>query len=315
MRFVLDESSFVLDRVGERTIQESLVGLLELITHCRGQGQGVGRFSEIYRAPIGLSSEVHDLLFAEPAPVALPRDLRLGVAAAIERCAPWDLSDEDVVELEARLDGEPLPFAPSVVFVHKSVGERTGRSCLALRCSGRSGERTVEVTGVSRGLHFVSSPDDTRYFYRSLFELEDVSEHQYIELTPLAFPRLTFVDGLDRQFRRFSRPYASIRRDVTRHLAALNDHWEEAFHGHPTPDEVARRMRALADVDLSPESPNTRANRRAWSQRQIAVGDRQLHCEWHMKLSPTADRIHFHPGHPGSDQGPIIGIFAEHLDT
>jgi hypothetical protein len=315
MRFILDESSFVLEGLNEQTIQESLVELLGLIAHCRRQGQDVGRFSEVYRAPVGPSSEVHDLLFAEPAPIALPRDVRLGVAAAIERCAIWDLNDEEVVELEARLDGEPLLFAPSVVFVHKSVGERTGRSCLVLRCSRRSGERVVEVAGVSRALHFIGAPDDTPCFYRSLFELEDVDERQYMQLAPLAFPRLTFADALDRQFRRFSRPYASIREDVTRHLAALNDNWETAFDGHPPPNEVAQRMRALANVDISPESPNTKANQRAWNQRRIVLGSRALYCEWHMKLLPTADRIHFHPGNPTIDQGPIIGIFAEHLDT
>jgi len=315
MRFILDESSFVLEGFDQRTVQESLIDLLELIAHCRGQEQVVGRFSEIYRAPVGPSSELYDLLFAEPAPVALPRDLRLGMAAAIERCTHWDLRDEDIVELEARLDGELLPFAPSVVFVHKSVGEQTGRSCLVLRCSRRSGERVVEVAGVSRRLHFIGIPDDTLCFYRSLFELENVDERQYIQLAPLAFPYLSFVDGLDRQFRRFSRSYASIRRDVTRHLAALNDHWEVAFHGYPTPNEVAQRMRSLANVDMSPESPNTRANRHAWDQRRIVLGGRELYCEWHMKLSPTADRIHFHLGNPALDKGPIIAIFAEHLDT
>ena len=221
MRFILDESGFVLEGLDEWTVQESLIDLIELIDRCRGQEQVVGRFSEIYQASVGPSSELYDVLFAEPAPVALPHDLRLGVAVAIERCAIWDLRDEDVVELEARLDGELLPFAPSVVFVHKSVGERTGRSCLVLRYSRRSGERVVEVAGVSRRVHFICVPDDTPCFYRSLFELEDVDERQYIQLARLAFPYLSFADGLDRQFRRFSRPYASIRRDVTRHLAVL----------------------------------------------------------------------------------------------
>jgi hypothetical protein len=315
MRFVIDESSFVLEGLAAGIVQECLVDLLELITHCRGDAQVIGRFSEIYQVPIDSSSELHDLLFAEPAPVALPRDLRVGVATAIERCAIWNLNDDDVVELEARLNGELLGFAPSIVFVHKSVGERTGRSCLVLRCSHRSGERVVEVAGVSRALHFIGTPNDLPCFFRGLFELEEVDERTYMQLAPLAFPHLTFADGLDRQFRRFSRPFVSIRQDVTRHLAALNDHWEAAFQGYPAPSEVARRMSALANVDMSPESPNTKANHRAWHQRRIVLGGRELYCEWHMKLLPTVDRIHFHPGNPAIDRGPIIGIFADHLDT
>jgi hypothetical protein len=315
MRFVLDESSFALDGLGESAIEESLSDLLELMTHCRRSKELIGRFSEIYRALIGPSLEVHDLLFAEPMRVALPRDLRLAVAVAIDRCVIWDLSDTDVSELEARVDDGPLLFAPSIVFVHRSVGERKGRSCLVLRYSGRSGERTVEVAGVSQPLHFVGTPDDTAHFYRSIFELENASERQYMELAPLAFPGLTFADGLDRQFRRFSRPYPSIRQEVTRHLAALNDHWPAAFQGNPTPDEVARRMRALANVDASPESPNTRANRSARAQRRILLRGREVYCEWHMKLSPTTDRIHFHPGDPMIDRGPIVGIFIDHLVT
>ena len=315
MRFILDESSFVLEGLARTAVQESLTDLLELLVHCRDEGQVIGRFSEIYEASIGPSLKMYDLLFTEPAPITLPHDLRLGMAAAIQRCSIWNLSDEDVVELEAVVEAERMQFAPSIVFVHKSVGERIGRSCLVLRSSRRVGELAVKVSGTSRALYFIGTPNDTPSFYRSLFELEGMDERQYIDLAPLAFPNLTFVDGLDRQFRRFSRPYASIRREVTRHLAALNDHWEAAFEGHPAPSEVSQRMRSLAGVEMSPESPNTKANRHAWQQRRVVLGDRELYCDWHMKLSPTADRIHFHPGQPNIDKGPIIGMFAEHLET
>lgn len=312
MRFVLDESSFDLTGVGGADRERSLVKLLDLLQYCHGLGERVGRLSDLYATEIDGDVRLVDVLFTNPAPVRLEADLRRGLMTSIDRCVVWDL-DNEVASLEALIDGELISFAPSVGFVHRSVGDGVATSCLVLTTSGRAGAHDVVVDSTARVILFVDDPRNTTGLFRVALEIENVSEREYMRLAPLAFPNLRFAEGMDVQLGRFSRTYEAIRSEVTRHLAALNDHYLEAFRGRPEPATVMARMSALAGVSMSPESPQTRGNANAWKAREVIFEGTPIRCEWHMKLSPTIDRIHFHPG--ARDAGPIVGIFCAHLPT
>ncbi len=147
---------------------------------------------------------------------------------------------------------------------------------------------------------------------------EDVAELEALvagEPAPCFAPSIVFAHQQQTQFRRFSKLYRQIRAQVSRHLAALNDHAAEAFRGHPDPATIASRMQAMGGVAMSPESPNTRANRRAWAQWRIMTDGRDVYCDWHTKISPTVDRIHFHPGRAGVDEGPVMSHWSGSLGS
>jgi hypothetical protein len=67
-------------------------------------------------------------------------------------------------------------------------------------------------------------------------------------------------------------------------------------------------------VESSPESPNTKADAKAWAERRIAFDGKETWCEWHTKLESHRDRIYFHPGNSSVADGRlIVGIFHLHL--
>lgn len=103
--------------------------------------------------------------------------------------------------------------------------------------------------------------------------------------------------------------------EVTRHLAILNDHFRRVFESHHKDlKKTAGELQSGHKVDLSGESANTKGNAAAWKERKISIQGTEIYCDLHLKLSPTANRIHFHPGHPAIACGKVIvGIFHEHL--
>jgi hypothetical protein len=62
------------------------------------------------------------------------------------------------------------------------------------------------------------------------------------------------------------------------------------------------------------QSPNTHRNSAAMNQRDVLFGRHSIRCEWHLKIQPHRDRVHFMFGHQSVDPSKIlVGIFAEHL--
>ncbi|MQY29478.1 hypothetical protein [Nocardia aurantia] len=70
-------------------------------------------------------------------------------------------------------------------------------------------------------------------------------------------------------------------------------------------------MSVVAEVVCSPESANTHANRAAMRRRTVRFGDRSIVCEWHAKLEPTRNRVHF----AIEEDRVYIGLFVDHLPT
>jgi hypothetical protein len=148
-------------------------------------------------------------------------------------------------------------------------------------------------------------------YFRALVTETNPDEKRFFAHMAHCFPNLYFMAGLT--FSAFSRPYSANRFVVMEHLAFLNDRFlglaEELAWDMP-------RIVNAAPIDLSDESPLTKANKSAIKKRDISIGTRTIRCTLHTKISPQRDRIHFHP--PVKDIGAgriIIGIFHEHLRT
>lgn len=143
-----------------------------------------------------------------------------------------------------------------------------------------------------------------------MFTTEDVDEARFFELVSLAFPRLKFADGVT--FRRFEGPYGDLRDPVVDHLSRLNDDFRMVFaECKGLSDDVS----AALGLNTSMESPNTRQSEKLMRERDAAYNGRTYRCEWHSKIEPHRNRIHFHPGDAASGDCVVIGIFAEHLNT
>ena|SRR3989442_892835 len=68
-------------------------------------------------------------------------------------------------------------------------------------------------------------------------------------------------------------------------------------------------------VDLSPESPGTRASAKLMTERNVEYQGVTYRCEWHIKLERHRNRIHFALP-DGTLSGKIlVGLFVDHLKT
>ncbi|GAA2540725.1 hypothetical protein GCM10009860_21900 [Microbacterium mitrae] len=109
---------------------------------------------------------------------------------------------------------------------------------------------------------------------------------------------------------------------LMQHLGALND---EVLEIWASETETTARQSALGSLGIaaSPENSNTRRNAAAMAERTFQFGDQSVRCEWHTKLRPNINRIHFAVGQKaveiGGEQRTVdtvfIGIITDHLGT
>jgi hypothetical protein len=127
---------------------------------------------------------------------------------------------------------------------------------------------------------------------------------------------LWFIDNIATQLSKLSQPYKMSRRLITQGLGDLNDHLFPLISTVIDGGQIAKVFNAKSAFEISPESPLTHQNMRAMRERDVMFGNVKVRCEWHLKLFPVRDRIHFHFGVPAVMRDKIlIGIFTEHLST
>jgi hypothetical protein len=196
-----------------------------------------------------------------------------------------------------------------LAFAAHSFHNGAAVGALALNPSAGPGEiEVIEARGASRVVIVVD--ESTRCeFYRAVVRIEDQSEPEFFDSVQFAFPSLRFAEGIS--FRRFDGDYRQLRDKVIEHLSGLNDKFREEFQRfNGMPGEVA----AAVGLDMSPEG-GTRQSPRLMALRDVTYRGRLYRCEWHTKLEPHRNRIHFHPGADGTDGCVLIGMFVDHLPT
>lgn len=315
MKLALDETALVCDAIPAETVAVALETLADLLAEARKPRQSIVRFLDLYEFEVHGERTVAEMLFDPGFPVQLDLELRRRLQISFDRCVDWD-PDAIGGDLDVTI-GDASFFAPTIAFAHsrRTSGRRSETvGCLGSeQISGRAGLIRVLRAGVAANVHFVASTTGVRDAARTALDLDGLTAVEYFHAAPAAFPELDFVDGLALQVRRLDGGLSVNRTELTRHLAALNDHHVAAFDGHPAPNEIIARMKALGNIDMSPESPQTRANRAAWNQRRVEHGGTEVYCDWHLKMSPTVNRIHFHPARPGVSNRPLVGTIHAHL--
>lgn len=171
----------------------------------------------------------------------------------------------------------------------------------------------------SSSMIIVSTPDEFTLALRRLFLIERHTERDFEAFCEEMFDNIYFHArpslgslGLD---------FHEHTEDLILHLSYLNDQAARDFSSGEG-DHVIIAKAGSYGVEISPESPKTRANKAAMSERNITICEETLCCEWHTKLTKTRGRIHFHAGARRSEKisskvgtKVIVGVFADHLTT
>jgi hypothetical protein len=312
-RVVLDEASFDFRGISDEQIERCLDDLNEGLRELRRQ-----RPNGVIRAPMWESVECLDgcelyQFLCREHPSRVDRDTLLLTYSLLDKCPEWDDSSVGSIDTMVSIDGGAPVMALSVGYALAMARKGNGIACLVF--PGAARREFLKVSG-ERGeamVFFFCEPLALPEFWRSLFVLENVSEHEFFELAELAFPGLAFHPELS--FGRFSGTYLTVRDRVVTILAGLNDNFAEEYArsgGLPRQLEVAMGRH---HVDLSLESTKTRASERLMRLRDVTYGGRRFRCEWHAKLEPNRNRIHFSEPSEYLAGRILIGIFDDHLDT
>lgn len=315
-RFLLEENGFL--RAGVlQSFSLQIEVLCELISFLHESKQAVERHSQLEFCEVIVGMSLAEVMYS-PELSPLSHDQRIQLMTAINRCTHWD--DEpnqvpsDFIVDKIKLVGLTLSCAFKRSLIPRAI------CCIGLESKafpeGWKDVRRV-ADGAVRPLCFLQRESQLPTMFRRMIIIEDCNPEDFIELCPLAFPHLYCPPVLTQQFAKFETPYSAARQLVVNHLSGLNDFFRTAMERHHgQPDQVAAELKSSAAIVISPESPNTHKNKIAMREREVFVDDKVLVCEWHTKLHPERDRIHFHPGHPKVAGGRIvIGLFAHHLTT
>jgi hypothetical protein len=309
-RLVLDEASLRFDGLDAPTVTENIDQLADVLGELRRTGHPVAVSSLLYDVECMAGLTLADFLFAVDRRLVSPEVSRR-LAIQFDRCPSWT-SYQDEVTGDVWLDEQPLDLAFSVDYAILSTMRGFAVACVVFPACARRGPTMARNHKGAARIHFVASSAIVD-FWRSLFADEDIPESGFFDLAEAAFPDLMFASNIS--FGRFAGAYAALREPVVAILGALNDHFADALAGGRG---VAHQVQALLGrygLDVSPESPGTRASPRLMKMRDVAYGGRVYRCEWHAKVERHRNRIHFALPQADLENRILIGIFVDHLDT
>lgn len=318
-RVTLDENSFDFRGLGPTALEEHLHHLNETMERIRDGGTTI-RIHPWWTDVACLDEcSLIDFVYAR-GQGWVSRDTLLLFAIELDRCVSWDEDEaaavESVVVQPVAKKGETYPSSVLSFDCSLSLGIALARAkqqmmaCLVFPGTTRRG-LYVHVEDDARHVYFFSDEDRLCEFWRLLFSMERVPERDFLTLAPYAFPRLAFHPDLD--FRKFDGQYRELRDRVVKALCVLNDHFAEAHARHAGVSHGVNSELGGHGIEVSMESPGTRGSKTLMSHRMVAWENGTVRCEWHAKLEPHRNRIHF--SEPLPDGRILIGIFADHLPT
>lgn len=300
MRFVVDETSLEVGEINEGAVLD-FEAFARLLATLRAQEEKIGLLSGWGSTPCGDSDLATALSIGN-----VPRDLGALVLGLLNQCIQWDNDLQVVVDPVVLVSGEPYSSF-GVAFAAARSG--TTLTAIAEFPSGRwEGTHQIEFGGQVERELFLKHSERLCDFYRVLLRSDHVGEEEFFALAPLAFPAITFVDRLS--FRHFHGGY-SIKARVVDHLEILNDHFMEAYASERGSSE---QISARIGIPVSIEG-ETRSSRRLMRMRDVTTGAGTFRCEWHSKIDPHQNRIHFYPADERSGGKIVVGLMVDHLPT
>lgn len=311
LRLVLDESSFDMRGLPDTLIEKHLDDLNDCLQELRKKdGHAIACPAMWDAVECFDGCELYQLLSREH-PSGIDRDTLLLTYTLLSNCVEWEAPDD--IQTSVILDGGELEVALSIAYALEMALVRHGVACLVFPGATRRGFAAVRCSIGEANIFFFSSVDALAQFWRYLFSFENVSEQAFFELAEIAFPELVLHPNL--AFGRFDGTYLDLRDRVVQILSGLNDHFaREYVQCHGLPHKIQAAM-GSHHIELSPESPQTRTSSKLMRQRERTFDDRIFICEWHAKVEPHRNRIHFSAPDQRLDGKVLIGIFIDHLPT
>ena len=306
-RFLVDESALSLDDVPQGEREDSLISLIDQLDALRVSAERV-QLLENWGAVECLGGD--DVAETMVNYQVLDRDQSLRLLTLLDQCVAWSRpaavgADSEIVVDGRHCQGDGIAWAREKAILKNWTAVVTTSHRFA------AGVHSVDKPAQSLpvDVYFAVSTEDHPGFFRLLYEWEDVSESDFFERARLAFPRLVFA--ADTSFRKFQGAYRTLRPKVVDHLGRINDRFPEVYAAeNGMPDEVSSRL----GIQVSIEG-NTRSSERLMRLRDVEFRGQVYRCEWHSKLEPNRNRIHFHVIDCMSETKILIGIFHEHLAT
>jgi hypothetical protein len=324
-RLTLDEASFDFRGLDPETLERHLDQLNNVLDGLRRRGLTVRVHPWLWDSLECLDGcLICDFIYQPRQSSVSPDTLRL-LGIQLDRCTAWDEGDRGFLHsldpIELRPAGADAPAADRSVRLEPSfsvgivLSPGTDRlmACLVFRGCPRRGFWSAADSAGGRQAYFFAEVEELPDFWRSLYAREQVAEPDFFSLADHAFPDLVLHPGLS--FGRFDGRYRDLRDRVVAILGVLNDHFATAMTVHSGLPQQVKAALGQFGVDLSPESPNTHGSSRLMALREVSVDGRVYRCEWHAKLEPHRNRIHFSLPSPELAGRIVVGIFVDHLLT
>ena len=307
-RFVVDEGALSLDDVPEAEREDSLMALIGQLDALRVSGEIIQLVENWGAVECLGGDDVAKTIYQYE---VLDRDQSLRLMYLLDQCVAWNSSDAIVIESEVIIDGSHCK-GEGISWAHYQAILQNSTAVVTTPHRFAAGVHSVDKPSQSLpvDVYFAASIEDHPGFFRLLYELEDVPESEFFERARLAFPRLVFA--ADISFRRFQGAYRTLRPKVVDHLGRINDRFPEVYaaqNGMPTP------ISSHLGINVSIESSNTRRSESLMHLRDVEFRGQVYRCEWHSKIEPHRNRIHFRVIDGIAKTEILIGIFHEHLET
>ncbi|MDF2895280.1 MAG: hypothetical protein K0Q46_2066 [Rhodococcus erythropolis] len=309
-RLFVDESGFSFPSASTEEIESSLDQFLTTLDSTKIHVDELCKWSQIWYIQ---SADRKELLILLNQKDGIDRDISRRVLRTLERIPDWDETiDSNDLSLGVKCDMNEIEIAPSIAACSALMSERHVTACITTSQTNRSGSVTVHCQNMNPiNLRFISTARDGNEYWRDVAKTESRNSDCLGNWSTKAFPRLIFAEGIWSQVKNFEGKFKDILPKLIGHLSGLNDHAENIWEENVEPAQIQARMRSIAGIDCSPDSPKTHKNRSAMTSRIVHFSTKELVCEWHTKLEPNRNRIHF-----CINEGQVyVGKFTKHLAT
>lgn len=328
MSFIVNGADWAFDGMAPEKVAALIEQALEFIAISSERGEEVAVCDDFQTRPMYGTSILWEL-FSPNGPLQLHRELSeelvawLGKAPRYADADPWPLGfGGNAVSVAS---GSPEANA-EIEWVHFAVREKNAVACLTL---GKAKIVTTTTPTGSAVVHFVSDEMSRKTFWRDAVVLVGNDLEALKLYASHAYPNLHFVDNVIDNADKLAGGYSASRDRVKKTLAALDEWGAWVFTCPPpaiTPSEgsppdpdalpsnqlIQRRLAGLK-LEAAPEKPNVGLDRICREARETVLGGQVLYCEWHVKLEPHRNRIHFHAPVSVSANKVVIGMIDEHL--
>ncbi|HBN9623299.1 hypothetical protein Q8W96_18210 [Pseudomonas aeruginosa] len=308
MQFVIDDMEFIFSEEANFDNIERLEVLLDLLDDIWSDGWVTYYSEELFYKEVGWGRTLYEL-YADDAPLKIPRNVQERLGALFSRLPKCDDSDDIPESFELQVDEESVE-AVAVAWAAYQISLGRPTACVVLGGGRLEGPVRVVSDYGDIKIWFVSDDECYRSFVRWLIACCSRNTHEMECYASSAFPNLIFLEGVFGGIKSMAKGYLELREPITRHLSVFSDYGCEIFSGDRA--KISARFGAFG-VDISNENGNTRQDADAVAARKRIYNGEELEFFWHSKIERHQNRIHICPDKVFELGKIVVGVFCLHL--